>query len=153
MSRCNATAVSETTIFPFSSICLCVMEAAHTTARRAAHMQDAKIRVPPTVCRAPEAPPPGQSRGGARPGAKALPCAPAPGDAAARQRCRRRHGHGKQPSGLPRAARSGGGGRVLGSRQTRIPASRYLPGVPAHSRLLPLRARGCQGREHPVCHC
>lgn len=68
VSRCGVTALSDTTIFPFSSIRLCVMEAAHTAVLGAAHMQDAKIRVAPTVCCAP-----GQSPGGARSVEKELP--------------------------------------------------------------------------------
>lgn len=52
------------------------MEAAHTTALGAAHMQDAKIRVPPTVCSAPEAPPSGQSQDDAHPIANQMPCDP-----------------------------------------------------------------------------
>lgn len=82
--------------------------------------------------------------------------APAPGDASVRQLCRPGRqrqrpclpaatAEGKEPSRLPRTARSGTGSRVFGSRQE--PTPRFICLV------LLLTAgcsRCCQGRDHPV---
>lgn len=154
MSRCSVTALSETTVFPFSSIRLCVMEASHTMCSEQRTCRTLKLEPRPqsAVLR-------GRLRGRAqavsarlRRGRRALravpvavPCAAlGPGRGSAHQLCPARQLRSllQCPCGREGAIQPATHGTKRHGRQ-----------AGTHSRissswLLPLR-----GRDHPVCHC